>query len=389
MKPLGPREELEAAIALLVAAARRVQRSHADGANLAKLPGTKLTISVDERAVVQTTTAALGRLEQEITDAARRDRGVVAGSALCLRCGSAVCEHAAPDSPRQVFRGWTVAGRPDFVDFAQLLLDRADPRVDRLYGPRPTVLAHTLRRRDLEERLLEAFRRPPNAPEVLVQVTAGWFRLDLGAREPTTCALSLQVVTLGRRADRRFLLHPVVAAELRSRFSVIESPPWAEALTWGREQVANLEVLARRSQTPWTDVVERVEALASGLAERLERPDRARQRRTEHAEDRRQEGRPTPTALGDLASCPDGSFLRDPRNGTWVVLGAKGRVHFFNDDGQLVTSVRYAPPALARRIDTGRWAPAPRSERDRLLARAQAGSETPAAEVAVPSPQPS
>jgi hypothetical protein len=246
-----------------------------------------------------------------------------------------------------------------------------------------------LRRRDLEERLLEAFRRPPNAPEVLAQVTAGWFRLDLGAREPTTCALSLQVVTLGRRADRRFLLHPVVAPELRARFSLIESPPWAEALAWGREQVASLEVLARRRQTPWAEVAERVEGLASGLAERLERPERARQRRTDHAEDRRQQGRPTPTALGDLAACPEGSFYADPRNGTWVVVGAKGRVHFFNDEGRLVTSVRYAPPALARRTESGRWQPASRQQHRRLLELASHDPQAEAAKDEVALAQPS
>ena len=70
--------------------------------------------------------------------------------------------------------------------------------------------------------------------------------------------------------------------------------------------------------------------------------------------------------LSDLERAGEDQVLVDAREGTLVVVGERGRTHFFNAEGKLVTSVRYPPSAIARRRRTGRWAAAPRERIDRL-----------------------
>jgi hypothetical protein len=62
-------------------------------------------------------------------------------------------------------------------------------------------------------------------------------------------------------------------------------------------------------------------------------------------------------ALPDLKAAPDERVLRDVHRGTWIVLGERGRVHVFNQDAKLVTSIRYSQPAIDRRLARGHWKP--------------------------------
>ncbi|NIM62932.1 MAG: hypothetical protein GTO30_15180, partial [Acidobacteria bacterium] len=89
---------------------------------------------------------------------------------------------------------------------------------------------------------------------------------------------------------------------------------------------------------------ERVDRILAGLRRRLERDNRARSRRTRHAQERHQSGRrPTRKALEDAREAADEAFMFDPRSGALVVLGDRGRTHFFAPEGKLVSSVRYSP----------------------------------------------
>ena len=45
----------------------------------------------------------------------------------------------------------------------------------------------------------------------------------------------------------------------------------------------------------------------------------------------------------------------DDRSGALVVLGERGRTHFFAVEGRLVSSVRYSRDAIARKIQQGVW----------------------------------
>ena len=106
-------------------------------------------------------------------------------------------------------------------------------------------------------------------------------------------------------------------------------------------------------------------------ARRLVRDRRARGRRTRHAEARHVSGeRPTGKAVEDVRAAVDDAFMLDERSGTLVVLGQRGRTHFFSPEGQLVSSVRYSKEAIGRKIKLKRWRSATTAEstalRDRL-----------------------
>jgi hypothetical protein len=106
-----------------------------------------------------------------------------------------------------------------------------------------------------------------------------------------------------------------------------------------------------------------------GLARRLAREHRSRGRRTRHAEFRHLSGkRPTRKALDDIRNAGEESFMVDERSGAVVVLGGRGRTHFFTAEGRLVSSVRYSREEIGRKIKLGKWRVAAPVEREGLLA---------------------
>lgn len=63
-------------------------------------------------------------------------------------------------------------------------------------------------------------------------------------------------------------------------------------------------------------------------------------------------------AFGDLEKARNENILFDTQRRTLVVIGDRGRAHFFNDSGRLVTSIRYSPASIERRQKKGLWRPA-------------------------------
>ena len=95
---------------------------------------------------------------------------------------------------------------------------------------------------------------------------------------------------------------------------------------------------------------------------------RARARRTRHAEVRHASGeRPTRKAVDDARVARGEQCYVDERSGTLVVLGDRGRTHFFTADGQHVSSVRYSKDAIARKLKLEVWRKASADERSVLL----------------------
>ena len=62
--------------------------------------------------------------------------------------------------------------------------------------------------------------------------------------------------------------------------------------------------------------------------------------------------------MDDLRAAVEGTILIDALHATLVVLGPKGRTHFFAPEGRLVSSVHYPPEAIAKKIRLGQWKPA-------------------------------
>ena len=70
--------------------------------------------------------------------------------------------------------------------------------------------------------------------------------------------------------------------------------------------------------------------------------------------------------MDDARDANADSMMIDETRGTIVVLGERGRTHFFTPDGRLVSSVRYGRDAIARKIKQDRWRPATADEAESL-----------------------
>jgi hypothetical protein len=193
-------------------------------------------------------------------------------------------------------------------------------------------------------------------------------------------ALTLQAaVSRPRRGRRRVGLNLLgrtpAGGELDSLWERQEELPWRRSVRWAQTALQSLEAPrrgrgGRRRDLAAAELQRRIDGIMRGLARRLESDQRARSRRTRHAEQRHNSGeRPTRKAIDDVRTAAAGSFLFDERAGTVVVLGDRGRTHFFSPSGRLVSSVRYSKDAVARKIKLDRWRAASPEERDCLRER--------------------
>jgi hypothetical protein len=311
-----------------------------------------------------------------IDDAISRAAAFRPGHAWCHRCASVACEHSRPATSRLVFAGYTATGLPCWEDFAQFCLDRKHPEVDRLYRDPPAFLTVVQGRDEISGRMLEAFE--DGSYELLGQLLAGFFyvhaRSDAGRG---VLALTIQVAaSRGRSGDRRLGLNLLgcapSGAELESLWDGRNDLPWRKGIRWA--QAALLTLAPQNGRRPSAlrraELEHRVHGILQGLARRLEQHRRATGRRTRHAEERHDSGqRPTRKAIDDARRLAVDSLFVDERAGTLVVLGERGRTHFFTADGRLVSSVRYTREAIERKLRTRLWRPA--SDALRLQFRSQ------------------
>jgi hypothetical protein len=361
----GPDDRLRQALALLAAVAR--ERLAAAGGNGGR-PELELALRLPlaEASLAAATAALDEELGAELAALASARALCRPGHVWCPRCASSSCGHSAPADPRQVFAGYGATGLPRFVDFGQLLLERQDPRVAELYDGRPRLLTMAQGSRELGGALLPAYRERFGGLRLHGQVVVGWYRTAAPAAGHDRLALSFLLLSTGRGHRRRHALHRVGGASEPALLEALVDAhgrlPWRDALRWAETTLEEIDAAARRPRPPAPAAVEaRLQGLLHHLAESLERPARARQRRTGHAERRHaaslpeQGGRPTRDAVADLRAAPQERVLFDPRHETFVVLGPRGRTHVFAGGGKLVTSVRYPAATIEKRQKTGAW----------------------------------
>jgi hypothetical protein len=301
----------------------------------------------------------LAAIDRWIDDAVQQAAAFRPGSAYCHRCDAAECEHGRPPSVRHVFVGYAATGQPLWEDFAQHCLQIRHPDIDRLYEPVPALLTLIQGREALHGAMLDAFRNPTH--EILAQIVAGFFPLRLRAEEGRgVLALTIQVVaSYGRRAPARLGLNLLgrgpAGRDLEQLWDSQGEPPWNRAVRWA--QAALQTVPARpRSAEARSALAVRAEGILQGLARRLDRDHRARGRRTRHAAERHASGtRPTSKAVDDAREAGAEALRVDGRSGAIVVLGARGRTHFFSPDGRHVSSARYSREAIERKQRVELW----------------------------------
>ena len=78
-----------------------------------------------------------------------------------------------------------------------------------------------------------------------------------------------------------------------------------------------------------------------------------------------------------MAAAGAEAFLVDVHNDTLVVLGDKGRTHFFTPAGRLASSVRYSKDAIEGKKRRGQWQPAPDERVVRLMKSLATGDAEP------------
>lgn len=361
-------ERVRQALALLDEELRRRAQRHPHGYLAAGNEGLELTLRLTLARDPARLGAAALELSADLTrglDGLLGHRAVLRpGRVFCLRCGTAECDHAVLPSPRDTFIGYGPTGLPRFQDFGQWLLASRDPRLDALFsnaGPTVAVIAAPA---ELHQSLLPAYRDNVAGFELHGQVTAGWFRLPDATGLLHSLAVTFQLVSSrAPRARRRYGLGVLALApggETLERLSDrVGELPWSASARWAQGVVATFTPPPKADEMP----AGRIEGVLAAVARRLEKGTRARERRTNHAEERHQGGdRPTRMAYTDLARARDEALLFDVRKKTFVVLGERGRAHVFSPAGKLVTSLRYPPGTLEKRRERGLWRPAAADE---------------------------
>ena len=311
-------------------------------------------------------------VDRLLDDAVERAAVFRPGNAYCHRCESADCEHAVPLDCRHVFIGYSPTGTPRWSDFGQFCLDRKHPLVDKLYDDPPALVSLLQNRRELHGSMVEAFQN--RSFELLGQLTVGFFSVRTTAEEGRgVLAITVQVVASRHRGslprvDLNLLGRSPSGQALEHLWDRHEELPWRRSIRWAQAALQTLvprraPSAGRSVEQTMPDLERRVGGILQGLGRRLEREQRARSRRTRHAERRHVSGsRPTPKAIDDARAVNDESLLVDVRSGTFVVLGQRGRTHFFTGEGQHVSSVRYSRDAIARKLKLERWCEASREQ---------------------------
>lgn len=299
-------------------------------------------------------------------DAALRAAGAFEqGRVYCFLCDEARCKHNLPPDEASTFSGYSPHGKPEWTTLTNLAIARQDPRVDKLFGDRPEIIALVQQAGELADGLLPGFGAGDMAYRVLGQVVAGYVPADLYAH--------------GGRGDRRVITlqlvetrTPVGGARLRLNLLGLSIDEIAEAAASDdvrgpaealrrtiRATRHRIDSIGRQAARREADVDEMIPGLLSKLrgdVERVFRP--VTSRRTRHAQDRHLSGdRPTGAALDDATAANSDQLLIDNRRGTIIVLGGRGRAHVFTPAGKHVTSLRLEPGELERKTERKRWTP--------------------------------
>lgn len=310
--------------------------------------------------------ALVSALHEHIASAAAGATAFREGHVYCFFTGSPDSPYSRPPHPTFVFAGYAATGKPEWVSFPNLCLARKEPRVDRLYGDSPEVLALVQGPGELDEGLLPGFGRGSLVYRMLGQVVVGLVPADLDPRSRAErLALSLQIVETSQPGLRHRLRLNVVGIEVEAIAHAAAEQGEASAAEAFRKVLratrGRVDALGRRAalahkQGERLELAPHVTAILTRLRGDVLRVLKSRDYRTRHAEERhRSRERPTALAVADALAAGDGRFFYDERKATIVVLGPRHRVHVFSSSGRHVTSLELTPAEVERRLELERW----------------------------------
>ncbi len=308
-------------------------------------------------------------LEKEVKESLLASAAFERGRVFCLRCENSICEHSLPPSPRDVFTGYGQTGRPEWKPFDTLLSERKDPRAGLLYEAKRPLLSLAQSGTEVYQRLLPGFEEPQRRYRVLAQLSTGFF-LPVGVEPADPMALTAQIVLTAEGGAREVIGVNVVGYSA-TRGKVAEEtvcPGLPEALVPLRREIESMGRKSRKTVVVRTGIaLERLEQRCLRLirvaCRDLEHRQRSDGRRTQHAKKRARQGdRPTSKALDDARQADDDQILEDKKQNTIVVLGQRGRAHFFSKAGKHVTSVVFEGRVIRQRMQQKRWVPFSKEE---------------------------
>ena len=302
---------------------------------------------------------AVEQILQRVREVREHERALRPGAVYSYFEGSSHAEGCRPTEPRHIFDGYNSTGRPVFTDFVTMAIERKHPQIDRLLAGEDIVLTRVTMGRVLRTQQLAEFGGNSPVFKILGQVDAGLFRV-LGAAGK--CAFSFQLLRGSSLEGRvRLRLHAVGAVDPMD----LADPSLLQILSRFQRQL-DVEAMRLQGQSTQGEVDEEafVLPLLNDLAQRLQNRTRNAGRRTQHGLERSDAGdRPTSRAYPDAGEASDDAILWDLDQNTVVVLGGKGRVHVFTQQGKHVTSVVMQGAAIDRRRHMGRWRLAEPEER--------------------------
>lgn len=328
----------------------------------------------------------LGRIRQLALDVGNGDMPFPAGRVYCFWCGSFECAHAQPSGPRAAFRGYSPTGEPLWAEFTNLALEEHHPRVESLYRENASPITLVRSGSDLTREQLGVYGKNSSKYRILGQVLVGYLTAIWGKEERSRTALTIQAIETGQSRQQHFLNVVGVLPDGQPAGLMLEElvdSRVADALALARSKLAELSLTSsgkpgkkktsgdapRRRPARQSLATREKKALTilQRLARNIERIYRQSSRRTQHARDRhRDRERPASTALRDALEADDSSIFRDIQADTWVVVGPRSRVHFFNHQGQHVSSVVYPGETIRKRTTQGKWKRGSAEEREQF-----------------------
>jgi hypothetical protein len=363
-------ELAEAAYRALDALVAKVAREEGVGAKTVELAAEATLVPLVLGRSEARAAALVTHLRDYLKVAQREHASFNEGAVYCFFTDQPESIYSRPGKPTEVFAGYAANGKPEWVSFPNLCLARQEPRVDRLFGDSPEVLALVIDAGQLDAGMLPEFHRGRLAYRLLGQVVVGLVPRDFVVRSrEERVALTLQIVEttepdsrggVTRRMRLNVIGMPVGDIAEVAATSDATSP--AEAFrkvlraTRGRVDALGRRAALAHRQGGKFELDEPVMQLLTRLRGDVLRVLKSRDYRTLHAQERHQSGeRPTALAVADALAAGEGRFFRDDHKDTVVVLGPKHRVHVFSRVGKHVTSLELTPAEVERRVELRRW----------------------------------
>ncbi len=307
---------------------------------------------------VPSTRSLFDQLADSVESLTRREATFPRGHVYCHRCRSFTCKHSLPVDSRHVFAGYTQTGEPSWREFATVLLERRDPRIDQLYKTQPSPVALLQDARELTQEQLAVYGKWSRDFQILGQVALGYLPISENGNR-VSLAVCFQAVQTGGITGPSILNIVGTIPDRGPAVEFLESRPdprISNALLTTRRLLRDLALLECSRRRRSAVLRTKATAILQRLSRNLERIYRQRQRRTRHSQvrhlDRR---RPAATAFRDALQADKESIFRDVEERTWVVIGPKNRVHIFNDNALHVTSVVYQGETIRQRTRHGKW----------------------------------